>query len=78
MADVTQLVLDRLVGDGILMVRPTLHHFVYRPTMHGMDDHDDADFFAWRSRQRVVIGHDTWIGHGVVGLGPRHIDVAPA
>lgn len=48
------------------MERPTLHHFVYRPTMYGMDDHDDADFFAWRRRQRVVIGHDTWIGHGAV------------
>jgi phosphonate metabolism protein (transferase hexapeptide repeat family) len=48
------------------MERPTLHHFVYRPTMYGMDDQDDADFFAWRRRQRVVIGHDTWIGHGAV------------
>lgn len=46
--------------------RPTLHHFTYRPMMYGMDNHDDAEFFAWRSRQRVVIGHDTWIGHGVV------------
>ena len=48
------------------MERPTLHHFTYRPTMYGMDEQDDADFFAWRRRQRVVIGHDTWIGHGVV------------
>jgi len=48
------------------MERPTLHHFVYRPTMYGMAGQDDADFFDWRRRQRVVIGHDTWIGHGVV------------
>lgn len=48
------------------MERPTLHHFTYRPTMYGMDTQDDADFFAWRLRQRVVIGHDTWIGHGAV------------
>lgn len=48
------------------MERPTLHHFVYRPTMYGMAEQDDADFFAWRRRQRVVIGHDSWIGHGVV------------
>lgn len=48
------------------MERPTLHHFAYRPTMYGMDEHDDGDFFAWRRRQRVMIGHDTWIGHGVV------------
>ena len=45
---------------------PTLHHFTYRPTMYGMADADDAAFFEWRSRQRVVIGHDTWIGHGAV------------
>jgi phosphonate metabolism protein (transferase hexapeptide repeat family) len=48
------------------MERPTLHHFVYRPTRYGMDEQDDADFFDWRRRQRVVIGHDTWIGHGAV------------
>jgi phosphonate metabolism protein (transferase hexapeptide repeat family) len=34
--------------------------------MYGMDDQDDEEFFAWRRRQRVTIGHDTWIGHGVV------------
>jgi phosphonate metabolism protein (transferase hexapeptide repeat family) len=45
---------------------PTLHHFTYRRAMYGMADHDDADFFAWRRRQRVVIGHDSWIGHGAV------------
>ena len=48
------------------MEYPTLHHFTYRPTMYGMADADEADFFAWRRRQRVVIGHDTWIGHGAV------------
>lgn len=44
----------------------TLHHFTYRPTMYGMAGEDDADFFAWRRRQRVFIGHDTWIGYGAV------------
>lgn len=48
------------------MEQPTLHHFTYRPTMYGMGEQDDADFFQWRRRQRVVIGHDTWIGHGAV------------
>lgn len=48
------------------MEYPTLHHFNYRPTMYGMADEDDAASFEWRSRQRVVIGHDTWIGHGAV------------
>lgn len=45
---------------------PTLHHFTYRRTLFDMGAQDDAEFFAWRRRQRVVIGHDTWIGHGVV------------
>jgi phosphonate metabolism protein (transferase hexapeptide repeat family) len=45
---------------------PTQHHFTYRRTLYGMAAHDDADFFQWRSRQRVEIGHDTWIGHGAV------------
>lgn len=48
------------------MEYPTLHHFTYRPTMYGMASADNEDFFAWRRRQRVHIGHDTWIGHGVV------------
>ncbi|MDO9196359.1 DapH/DapD/GlmU-related protein [Rhodoferax sp.] len=48
------------------MEYPTLHHFTYRPTMYGMGPEDDAEFFQWRRRQRVVIGHDTWIGHGAV------------
>lgn len=48
------------------MERPTQHHFTYRPTMYGMADQDETDFFAWRRRQRVHIGHDTWIGHGAV------------
>jgi phosphonate metabolism protein (transferase hexapeptide repeat family) len=55
------------------MERPTLHHFTYRPTMYGMAEEDDAAFFEWRSRQRVVIGHDTWIGHGVVIMPGVHI-----
>ncbi|MDO8251709.1 MAG: DapH/DapD/GlmU-related protein [Rhodoferax sp.] len=48
------------------MEYPTLHHFTYRPTMYGMAAEDDDALFHWRRRQRVVIGHDTWIGHGAV------------
>jgi phosphonate metabolism protein (transferase hexapeptide repeat family) len=48
------------------MERPSLHHFTYRRTMYGLDTQDDEAFFAWRARQRVHIGNDTWIGHGVV------------
>lgn len=48
------------------MERPTLHHFTYRRAKYGMAPEDDAAFFEWRRRQRVTIGHDTWIGHGAV------------
>ncbi|MBK9441897.1 MAG: acetyltransferase [Comamonadaceae bacterium] len=52
---------------------PTLHHFTYRPTKYDMAEQDDAAFFEWRKRQRVVIGHDTWIGHGAVIMPGVHI-----
>jgi phosphonate metabolism protein (transferase hexapeptide repeat family) len=48
------------------MDRPSQHHFTYRLTRYGLAEEDDAAFFGWRQRQRVHIGHDTWIGHGVV------------
>lgn len=48
------------------MERVTLHHISYRRKRYGVHPQDDADFFAWRRRQRVSIGHDSWIGHGVV------------
>jgi len=46
--------------------RPTQHHFTYRAQQYGLADEDDAEFFAWRRRQRVRIGHDVWIGHGAI------------
>ena len=48
------------------MDRPSQHHFTYRLSRYGLADADDEAFFGWRQRQRVQIGHDTWIGHGVV------------
>ena len=48
------------------MERPSQHHFTYRCRQYGLRDADDDAFFDWRARQRVHIGHDTWIGHGVV------------
>lgn len=48
------------------MERPSQHHFTYRLSRYGLAEEDDEAFFAWRRRQRVQIGHDTWIGHGVV------------
>ena len=48
------------------MERPSLHHFTYRGERYGFTEKQDESFFNWRRRQRVVIGHDTWIGHGAV------------
>lgn len=48
------------------MDRPSQHHFTYRLSRYGLAPEDDEAFFAWRQRQRVSIGHDTWIGHGAV------------
>ncbi len=48
------------------MERPSQHHFTYRLSRYGFATEDDEAFFGWRQRQRVHIGHDTWIGHGVV------------
>ena len=47
--------------------RVALNHFTYRSSAYGMGD-DDAAFFDWRRRHRVVLGHDVWIGHGAVVL----------
>lgn len=43
--------------------RASLHHFMYRSAAYWPDGEDDADWFAKRRGRRVVIGHDTWIGH---------------
>lgn len=51
--------------------RPTLHHFTYRPGKFGLGGHDqaiDEEVFRWREQDRVVIGHDVWIGHGAIIL----------
>jgi len=51
--------------------RPTLHHFTYRPGKFGFTSDPqtvDPEVFAWRERDRVVVGHDVWIGHGAIIL----------
>lgn len=48
--------------------RATLHHFTYRAADYFDGADMDAEFFAWRRENRVVIGHDVWIGHGVTLL----------
>lgn len=46
------------------MERVTQHHCTYRRIQYGFDEADDEAFFQWRRRQKCVIGHDVWIGHG--------------
>ncbi|MCP8895251.1 acetyltransferase [Shinella daejeonensis] len=48
--------------------RATLHHFTYRAADYWADADREEEFFAWRRRHRVVIGHDVWIGHGATIL----------
>src|SRR5690606_15201429 len=48
--------------------RATLHHFTYRAADYWADADREEEFFAWRRRHRVVIGHDGWIGHGATIL----------
>lgn len=43
--------------------RASLHHFMYRSAYYWPEEEDDAAWFAARWARRVVIGHDTWIGH---------------
>ena len=48
--------------------RASLHHFTYRSRQYGFGD-DDEEIFAWRKNaQKVMIGHDVWIGHGAIIL----------
>lgn len=44
------------------------HHFLYRMTRYDLAGHDDESFFAWRRLQKVVVGHDVWIGHRAIVL----------
>lgn len=48
------------------MERASLHHFTYRSAQYFEGEADDQSFFDWRASNGIAIGHDTWIGHGVV------------
>jgi len=50
------------------MDRATLHHITYRASDYFDDAEHESDFFAARRARRVVIGNDTWIGHGATIL----------
>jgi phosphonate metabolism protein (transferase hexapeptide repeat family) len=45
--------------------RAALHHFTYRSRQFGFGE-DDEEFFAWRRKSSVTVGHDVWIGHAAV------------
>jgi len=47
--------------------RAAMHHFTYRASKYGFGE-DEPEFFEWRRRKKVTIGHDVWIGHGAIIL----------
>ncbi|WP_159998488.1 chloramphenicol acetyltransferase [Roseomonas sp. 18066] len=47
--------------------RVALNHFTYRASAYGLGE-DEADFFDWRRAKPVVLGPDTWVGHGAIIL----------
>ncbi|MBO3758556.1 DapH/DapD/GlmU-related protein [Ciceribacter sp. L1K22] len=53
--------------------RATLHHFTYRAADYFEGVDNDTDFFAWRRENRVIIGHDVWVGHGATILPGVHV-----
>jgi len=55
------------------MHRPSQAHFTYRASTYFSGEADEAEFFAWRKRHRVDIGHDVWIGHGAIVLPGRKV-----
>lgn len=55
------------------MQRAAQAHFTYRASAYFDGEEDEADFFAWRRSQPVVLGHDVWVGHGAVILPGRSI-----
>ena len=52
------------------MDRPALHRFTYCPEYYVSGVERDHAFFAQRRADKVIIGNDVWIGHGVTVL-PR-------
>ncbi|ONG50029.1 chloramphenicol acetyltransferase [Pseudoroseomonas deserti] len=47
--------------------RVALNHFTYRASAYGLGE-DEAGFFDWRRASPVVLGADTWVGHGAIVL----------
>lgn len=45
--------------------RAAVSNITYRSAMYDLGD-NDQEFFEWRKKQRVEIGHDVWIGQDVL------------
>ncbi|WP_271459819.1 DapH/DapD/GlmU-related protein [Pantoea leporis] len=50
------------------MDRASQHRFTYCPEYYDAQAERDNGFFADRRADRVIIGNDVWIGHGVIVL----------
>ncbi|MGK3138264.1 DapH/DapD/GlmU-related protein [Pantoea trifolii] len=50
------------------MDRVSQHRFTYCPEYYDGQAERDNGFFAERRADRVIIGNDVWIGHGVIVL----------
>jgi len=50
------------------MDRASQHRFTYCPEYYDAQAKRDNGFFADRRADRVIIGNDVWIGHGVIVL----------
>ncbi len=46
--------------------RASLHHFMYRSSYYWERENDESEVFEWRRSRPVIIGHDTWLGHGAI------------
>ena len=55
------------------MQRASQAHFTYRASAYFPGESDESEFFEWRRRHHVHIGHDVWIGHGAIVLPGRSV-----
>ena len=55
------------------MHRAAQAHFTYRASAYFPGETDEAEFFAWRRKHHVTMGHDVWIGHGAIILPGRNV-----
>jgi phosphonate metabolism protein (transferase hexapeptide repeat family) len=53
--------------------RPSLHRFTYCPEYYDAEAVRDDAFFSERREDKVHVGHDVWIGHGVIVLPGVHV-----